>query len=209
MVTAEPLLLPVGHDLGALYPEAGSDRRRQQVRVGAEVFELADAEFAIWLLAHGIDDQDRPTRTSLTAAAQRLGVETAGLGATVDRFTADGLLVEVEPGGESAVEFAEVHQLIPLMLGLGPDAEQPWLQTIGLLNQPIVQVSNAMYDVWAWSQLAPQLWTGCHDAAMVARQVGVTAPEEVDPRHVLTGVLQNVHALLCVRAAYFDRRRVR
>src|SRR4051812_46343133 len=35
--------------------------------------------------------------------------------------------------------------------------EQPWRQTIGLLNQPVAQVSSAMYDVWAWAHLAPQL----------------------------------------------------
>jgi hypothetical protein len=207
--TDDALLVPVGHDLGALYSEAGSDQRRQQVRIGVDVIELEDSEFAVWLLAHGIDDQDRPTRASLTAAAQRLGLETAGIGQTVDRITADGLIFEVEPGGESAVRFAEEHQLFPLMHGLGPDAEQPWLQTIGLLNQPVVQVSNALYDVWFWAQLAPQLWTGCHDAAMVAKQAGVTNPEEVEPRQVLAGVLANVHALLCVRAAYFDRRRIR
>lgn len=203
------LLVPVGHDLGVLYSGAGSDQRRQQVRIGVDVIELEDSEFAVWLLAHGIDDQDRPTRASLTVAAQRLGLETAGIGQTVDRIAADGLLFEVEPEGESAVRFAEEHQLFPLMYGLGPDAEEPWLQTIGLLNQPVVQVSNALYDVWSWAQLAPQLWTGCHDAAMVAKQAGVTNPEEVEPRQVLTGVLANVHALLCVRAAYFDRRRIR
>ena len=47
------------------------------------------------------------------------------------------------------------------------------------------------------------------DAAMVARQVGLTNPEETEARRVLTGVLAQVHGLLCVRAAYFDRRRVR
>jgi len=207
--TDDALLLPVGHDLGVLYPTAGSDQRRQQVRVGIDVIELADAEFAVWLLAHGIDDQDRPTRSSLTAAAQRLGLETARLGATLDRFSADGLLVEVEPEGESALAFAAEHQLFPLMVGLGPDAEQPWLQTIGLLHQPVVQVSSAIYDVWRWAQLAPQLWTGCHDAAEAARKAGIENPEELDPRQVLAGVLRQVHGLLCARAAYFDRRRFR
>jgi hypothetical protein len=179
------------------------------VRVGTEVVELEDRDFAVWLLAHGTDDQDRPTRASLLAAAVKLGLDQAAADETVDRFVSDQMLFEVDPEGESAVRFAKDHQLFPLMYGLGPDAEQPWLQTIGLLNQPVVQVSNAMYDVWAWAQLAPQLWTGCHDAAMVAEQVGVTNPEEVEPRQVLAGVLTNVHALLCVRAAYFDRRRIR
>jgi hypothetical protein len=198
----------VGHDLGVLYPEPGSDQRRQQIRAGADVVELEDMDFAIWLLAHGVDDQDRPTRTSLVASAQRLGLPAATIDDAVDRFLVSGLLVEVQPAGDSAVLFAEQHQLVPLMLGLGPDQEQPWLQTIGLLNQPVAQVSSAMYDVWAWAHLAPQLWTGCHDAAEVARRAGATDPAELDPRRVLAGLLGSVHALLCVRAAYFDRRRI-
>lgn len=209
MTADQALLIPVGHDLGVLYPESGSDKRRQQVRTGTEVAELEDHDFAVWLLAHGVDDQDRPSRQSLLGNAEKLGLSPVEVERTLNRFLDDKLLFEVEPDGESAVAFAEQHQLIPLMHGLGPDLEQPWLQTIGLLNQPVVQVSNALYDVWAWTQLAPHLWTGCHDAALVAQQIGVTNPDELDPRKVLTGVLSHVHALLCVRAAYFDRRRIR
>jgi len=207
-MTQDPLLLPVGHDLGVLYAEGGGERR-QQVRVGVEVVELEDRDFAVWLLAHGTDNEDRPTRQSLVEKAEKLGLAADQADAAVERFVAEKLLFEVVPDGESAIAFAEGHQLVPLMHGLGPDADEPWLQTIGLLNQPVVQVSNALYDVWAWSSLAPQLWTGCHDAAMVAEKVGVTSPEETDPRQVLAGVLGNVHALLCVRAAYFDRKRAR
>src|SRR5207249_1515871 len=137
-------------------------------------------EFAVWLLAHGTDDADRPTRESLAERAGKLGLD--GVEEPIERFLKDGLLVAVDPEGDAAVEFAQEHQLFPLVHGLGPDPEQPWMQTVGLLNQPIAQVSSALYDVWAWAQLAPELWTGCQDAAMVARQVGVTNPEETEPR---------------------------
>jgi len=147
------LLLPVGHDLGALYPEAGVDKRRQQVRAGTDVVELEDRDFAVWLLAHGTDDEDRPTRQSLIIGAEKLGLPAVGVNGTIDRFLEDRLLTEVDPDEESAVRFAEQHQLIPLMHGLGPDPEQPWLQTIGLLNQPVIQVSSALYDVWSWAHL--------------------------------------------------------
>ncbi|MGZ0149065.1 hypothetical protein ACXJJ3_18485 [Kribbella sp. WER1] len=198
------LLIPVGHDLGVVY--SGPDERRQQVRVGVEVAELPDQEFAVWLLAHGVDDQDHPTRSSLTDRAAKLGLDA---GQVVERFLRDGLLMAVDPDGDGAVEFAERHQLFPLLQGLGPDPEQPWMQTVGLLNQPVAQVSAAVYDVLMWSQLAPELWSGCHDAAKVAVQAGVTTAAETDPRQVLAGVLGQVHGLLCVRAAYFDRRRLR
>ncbi|TCO43716.1 hypothetical protein EV646_112294 [Kribbella antiqua] len=206
MASDRELLIPVGHDLGVLHADNG-DERRQQVRVGVEVAELGDREFAVWLLAHGMDDADRPTRESLRERAGKLGLD--GVDEAVERFLTDGLLVAVDPEEDAAVEFAREHQLFPLLHGLGPDPEQPWMQTVGMLNQPIAQVSNALYDVWAWAQLAPELWTGCQDAAMVARQVGVTSPEETEARQVLSGVLGQVHGLLCVRAAYFDRRRIR
>jgi hypothetical protein len=202
------LLIPVGHDLGVLY-SGGASEHRQQVRVGVEVAELGDREYAVWLLAHGVDAEDRPTRRSLVALAEKLGLITADVGATVERFVGDGLLAAVDPDGDGAVEFAREHQFFPLLHGLGPDEEEPWLQTVGVLNQPVAQVSRAMYDVWAWAQLAPELWTGCRDAALVARQSGVTNEEETDPRQVLTGVLSQAHGLLAVRAAYFDRRRLR
>lgn len=174
--------------------------------MGVEVAELADREFAVWLLAHGVDDQDRPTRSSLVERAGSLGLDSEHV---VERFLRDGLLVAVDPAADDAVGFAEEHQLFPLLQGLGPDPDQPWMQTVGLLNHPVAQVSVAVYDVLMWAQLAPELWTGCNDAAKVAVQAGVTAPEETDPRQVLAGVLGQVHGLLCVRAAYFDRRRVR
>ncbi|GAB3938222.1 hypothetical protein GCM10029976_052400 [Kribbella albertanoniae] len=202
------LLIPVGHDLGVMWSGAG-DERRQQVRIGTEVMELDDEDFVIWLLAHGVGDEDRPTRSSLLERATALGLPTATSEPALDRFLADGLLVRVDPEGDNALEFARNHQLFPLVQGLGPDPEQPWLQLVGILNHPMAQVSSALYDVWAWSQLAPELWTGCEDAAVVAQQVGVTNPGEIEPRQVLAGVLGQIHGLLCVRAAYFDRRRIR
>lgn len=208
-MTDEALLVPVGHDLGVLYAMPGSDDHCQQVRAGVDVAELNDTDFAVWLLAHGLTDQDRPTRSSLRAAAAQLGLDEPVVEEVINRFLADGLLVELSPHGPDAVEFAERHQLVPLMLGLGADVDAPWLRTIGLLNQPVAQVSNAMYDVWAWAHLAPHLWAGCHDAAEVARLAGATEAEALDPRQVLAGLLGSVHALLCTRAAYFDRRGAR
>jgi hypothetical protein len=202
------LLIPIGHDLGVLYPDRGTEHR-QQVRVGVEVAELADPEFAVWLLAHGTDAEDRPTRESLVAVAERLGLPGAEVAATVGRFVGDGLLVAVDPEGDGAVEFAREHQLFPLMHGLGPDKEEPWLLTLGVLDQPVAQVSQAIYDVWAWACMAPELWTACQEAAAVARQAGITSEDETDPRQVLAGVLGQAHGLLAVRAAYFDRRRLR
>lgn len=198
----EPLLVPIGHDLGALYDGEGG--RRQQIRAGIELVELTPPEYVVWLLAHGIDNLDRPTRRSVSSAVERLDVEAHDHAEVVEGLVGRGLLAEVDPDAESAVAFAQRHQLVPLLMGLGPD--QDGLQAIGLLDQPVLQVSGAVYDVWVWSHLSPQLWTGCEEAAEVARRVGVTEPDEIDPRGVLAGILRSVHGLLGVRAAYLDRR---
>jgi hypothetical protein len=202
----EPLLLPVGHDVGVRYAADGG--RCQQVRAGMNLVELSDPEYVVWLLAHGTGDQDRPTRSSVAAGAERLELSPTDFKAIADQLLSVGLLAEVDPESGPAVDFAQRHQLIPLLMGLGPDHNQADLQTIGLLGQPIAQVSGAVYDVWAWAHLTPQLWIACQDAAEVARRVGVTAPEETEAREVLTGILRSVHGLLCVRAAYLDRRGV-
>jgi hypothetical protein len=199
----DALLLPIGHDLGARYSEGGYC---QQVRAGIDVAELTRIEFSVWLLAHGIDDRDRPTRDSVVKTAERFGLAPAEAGRIVDQLLTDQLLAALDPDGDAAVEFARQHQLVPLLVGLGPDPDQPWMQNIGLLDQPLVQVSTAVYDVWSWAHLAPQLWAGCHDAAEVARNAGVEATEEIRPREVLAGILREVHGLLSVRAAYLDRR---
>ncbi|WP_328333223.1 hypothetical protein OHA70_16015 [Kribbella sp. NBC_00382] len=204
-MTAEPLLLPIGHDLGARYADGGAGHH-QQVRAGIEVAELTRTEFTVWLLAHGIDDQDRPTRASVVRTAERFGLDPDVAGKIVDQLLTDRLLAALDPDGDAAIEFAQRHQLVPLLIGLGPDPDQPWLQNIGLLNQPLVQVSTAVYDVWSWAHLAPQLWAGCHDAAEVARNAGIESVEETQPRAVLAGILREVHGLLSSRAAYLDRR---
>ncbi len=200
----EALLVPIGHDLGAWY--ADGSQRHHQVRAGIDVAELTVAEATVWLVAHGLDDEDQPTRGSVIRVAERLGQDPADAARIVDRLLADRLLAAIEPDGEAAVEFAQQHQLVPLLLGLGPDPDQPGMQNIGVINQRLVQVTSAVYDVWCWAHLAPQLWAGCHDAAEVARMAGIATTEESDPRWVLTGVLRSVHGLLSVRAAYFDRR---
>ncbi|MFB6720118.1 hypothetical protein ACFCV3_08170 [Kribbella sp. NPDC056345] len=199
----EALILPIGHDLGAR--SAAPDVRLQQVRVGTEVMELTSSEYVVWLLAHSLDEDAPLTQRSLAEAGERFGIGRAETTATIERFVGDGLLAEVVPGGESALSFARRHRLTPLLFGLGPDPDNVGMLLIGLLGQPLAQVSTPLYDLWTWAHLSPELWQACEVAAEVARQQGVTDPEELDPELVLGGVLGSLHGLLRVRAAYLDR----
>ncbi|MFF1817251.1 hypothetical protein ACFVWG_08135 [Kribbella sp. NPDC058245] len=202
MDSTQPLLLPIGHDMGVRH--GGDGNRYQQVRAGMDLVELTGPEYLVWLLAHGINAADRPTRSSVTVAAEQLEIPRDTTAAIIDRMVADGLLAAVDPVAGSAVPFAERHQLVPLLMGLGQDEDS--LPTIGLFGQPLAAVSGAVYDVWVWAHLTPHLWIACQDAAEVARRAGVTEPAETEADGVLAGILQAVHGLLSVRAAYLDRR---
>ncbi len=170
-------VFPVGHDLGTWHDGAGG--RTQQVRVGATVEELSDAEYQAWSAAH-----------SPESSAADPGLAARGLLAD----TAD------------PVGFAAMHRLVPLALGLGNTASEPWLFTAGLLHQPVVAMTGALYDVWQWAHLSPDLWTACHETAAVALQAGMTDPEQTDPARVLDGALEAVPPLLAARVACFDVR---
>jgi hypothetical protein len=117
-------------------------------------------------------------------------------------LTARGLLTEVA----DPVEFAVRHRLVPLALGLGNTPAEPWLFTAGLLHQPVVAMTGALYDLWQWAHLSPDLWTACHETAAVAVQAGMTDPEQTDPARVLDGALESVPPLLAARVACFDVR---
>ena len=164
-------LVPVGHDLGVFHDGAGGSCR--QVRVGAEVEELTDAQYVTWL--SGEPDPELLSRRLLASLAD-------------------------------PVEFASTHRLLPLALGLGNTAEEPWLFSAGLLYQPMVAMTSPLYDLWQWAHLSPDLWSACREAAAVAVQAGAEAPEQTDPAQVLAGALETVPHLLSARVACFDVR---
>ncbi len=200
--TSATLLLPVGHSVGALYRISGPSAPHQ-VRRGATFHELSDDQFAVWSAAHGTPDTIEDGR-----AWNRRAVETdarvAGGAGLVDQLLGLGLLAEVTPGTEQALEFARSHRLVPLMLGLGNSSDEPDMFGIGFLHQPVMQVSHPVYDLWQWSTMDDTLWATCENAADVARRAGATEPDSIDPAALLTGFLPTLHALLLPHAAYLD-----
>jgi hypothetical protein len=192
-------LLPVGHDLGAFHTGDGVTAPVQQIRLGAELVELSDAEFRLWSLAHGLptgtDGQVVPTTEDELLAETD---DPALVGSLVDR----GLLA----AADDAVRFASTHRLVPLALGLGNSPAEPWLFSVGLLNQPIVAMTGALFDMWQWAHLSPDLWLACQESAAVAERAGVDDPNQTDPARVLDGVLGSLHMLLSVRVACLDLR---
>jgi hypothetical protein len=178
-----PLVVPLGQFFGTFH-SAGSHVRN--VRVGGDVHQLDDPAFGVWALMHGMPDQlpDRPwTRTAVAEAA---GTEVDRL---VDSLLAVGLAVEVDPADGPG--FARAHRMGHRMLGLGNSAA-PWLYSIGLFGQPVVQVTREVFDLWDACQLAGSLWEACE----------AVAPDA--PVDLATGFLGTVHHLLAMSVVYLE-----
>ncbi len=193
-------LFPVGHDLGAFHDGAGG--QCQQVRVGAEVVELDATRYEVWTAAHGTVGTDGTDGTDGTAAPATEESLRSAHGDLVTELLAKRLLARTTP----PAEFASTHRLVPLALGLGNSVEEPWLFAVGLLYQPMVMMTGAVYDLWQWAHLSPDLRTACHESARAAARAGVSDVAQTDPDRVLTGALESLPQLVAARAACFDVR---
>lgn len=196
----ERLLLPIGHYVGGHYQD-GKPNIPRQVRRGATFHELTDEQFAVWTGAHGTPDA---VENGVTWQRRSVEEQVAGAGGLIDELLEIGLLVEVAPGGDQALEFARSHRLVPLMLGLGNSPDEADMFDIGFLQQPVLSVSHPIYDLWQWSTVDDLVWVTCENSADVAQRSGYTNPEYLDPTRLLTGLLGSLHALLVAHAAYLD-----
>jgi len=202
---AQPLIFPIGHYIGAFYPEVGSQERYHNVMVGAHIVRLGDEDLAVWLLARGVPEEIEKgswSRDALQTAATTAGV--ADSAAVIKLLSGQGLLAETVPGSQHSIDFAEAYRLVPLMLGLGNTADEPWLHGIGFFDQPVIKVTNEVYSLWEWAHVDNNLWAACHAHADIAKRAGADDPDETVPERVLTGFLGAVHALLASSAAYLD-----
>lgn len=201
------LLIPIGHCIGAYYDLPTSADHFVQVRVGPDVHRLSDEQFAIWGLAHGTPDRDAEQpwgRQAVLDAAGRAGI--AKSEQVLESLMTDHLLVETTPGTDSVVDFARRHRLIPLMLGLGNTAEEPWIYSVGMIGLPIVQLSAMAYDLYEWAHMDANLWLACEGAAATAVRVGIEDPLATDPLDMLNALLGTLHFLLSPNAVYLDSR---
>lgn len=195
-----PLIFPIGQQVGARY-QIGQLVAAQQVRCGGRFHDLTEQQAEVWRLAHGVPEEiDREIPWQRSSIEERL----AGAGPIINELTELGLLVEATPATPEAEEFAKVHRLVPLMLGLGNSAADTDTFGIGFLGQPVLQVSHAIYDVWQWSTMDDSLWNTCENATDVARRAGSTDAEATETSRLLTGIVGSLHALLASSAAYLD-----
>jgi hypothetical protein len=206
----DPLLLPVGLFVGTFHDATTADLHHE-VRRGARTFDLSDQEFEVWTMAHQHDDRARRPEASADAPWTRpdfewhlTGLGIAQPGAIVDRLFDRSLLAEVDSDGHEAMGFARSHRAVPTMYGLGNSPEQPWLYSIGLLGQELMQVTRPVFELWAWSHVDGDLWRACESFAIQEREAGSTDAALCDPIRVLEGFISTLRGLLSVQAVYLD-----
>ncbi|GAA2629420.1 hypothetical protein GCM10010399_71560 [Dactylosporangium fulvum] len=196
------LVLPIGQFGGASGPVDDPDAVFP-VRRGDRVWPLDAARFTVWAYSHGTPE--RPTVEPWTVAAL---METLTANGVVDgeRHLAalcdDGLAVLVDP--RDATTFAVGHRLAPLLLALGEHDEGRAGYTLGLFDHPVTTIAGPIFLIWAWSEVEPDLWTGCRRLAEDAQAAGGDDPDLTDPARVLHGLLEALPGLLSAGAAYLD-----
>jgi len=209
MSTAEePLVFPLGHEMGPFHQHRDAPPAYWVVRLGWDSPLLHDQATAdVWALAHGVPDQVHHvpwTRSAIRRVARESGIEDSD--AVLDHLVARGLAVELTPGSPGAAEFARTHRVQSLLLGLGELPDQRGMDGIGLLGMPaLAQVSPRTYESWQWAHLWPTLADSAAGLAEMAAQDPGSDPAEGDAGAVLDRLLRDLHVLLTGHAVYLDR----
>ena len=169
-------MFPIGQCLGTHFTGA-AESHVHQVRLGSEIVELTDEEFAVWALAHGLTHDRSPW--------DRSRIQIANDAVPIDRLLTRNLLAEADP--DSAADFAARHRLLPLQIGLGNTSEVPAMFSSGTTKLALAGMTRTLYDLWLWGHLSPNLLIACkeHDAELPA-------------------VLTALHSLLAPNAACLD-----
>lgn len=177
------LMFPIGQCLGTYYADA-EDIHVQQVRLGWEIVELGDEEFAVWALAHGLaENRDPWDRARMTALLAGRKIQDPAL--LIESLLSRTLLAEVDP--DAPADFAARHRLLPLHIGHGKSPEVTTMFTTGTTGQPLVGMTRTLYDLWLWCHLSPSLLIACQE-------------RDADIGAVLTAL----HPLLASSAACLD-----
>ena len=195
-----PLVLPIGHYLGAVHPALGAAPTHHLVRVGWESHRLSPGpQLDTWALAHGTGaDEGTPwTREALLSAAAAAGIP--GAEGELDRLVAAGLVGLVDLADPAGAErFAAAHRLRPLLVGLGSPPGDTY-ELIGIPGlPPSARVRPRTAEVWGWAGLWPDLASASAALERVATRNGAPGSRS------LAVLLADVQTLVAASAAHLD-----
>lgn len=201
----QPMLLPIGHYIGAFHPAPGAPAEHHTVRVGtAPMRLLSDDELGVWAMAHGLTGEAavRPwTRAGAIDVAEQAGIDDAAK--ILDELLADELLAEVVPETEQAVEFAESYRVVPLMFGVAGSVSER-RRAIGLPGVPVVEVDNFSFELWRLGHLAGSLRDYCQLYGEGLRAEAGLSEEHTSLDQMLLKALWELQPLIAHNAVYLD-----
>lgn len=158
----------IGHYVGA-FPDVDFTIS-YEIRRGPQILALTEEELRVW------------------AAPERPDASPEALADLV----AGGLVAEV---GDDGIAFGRSHRLIPLVLGLGPSADEPGRYALGTPGSVVATADPRVYELWAAAAAFANLAELCQ-AFAVAR--GTTDAQ------VLADLLAELPGLQSAGAACVD-----
>ncbi len=171
-------LVSVGHYLGSFPAEHGGTC--VEVRLGAGVFTLDEAQAAVWFAP---DDAGHDP-------------------SVVESVRALGLSVVLAERGETA--FARAYRLVPLMLGLGANADDDSRRDLGIPGRPLVTVDRLSYELWAVAGARRSLWQACESFADARSEADGASAGWASAHDVLVELLSRLGELTRAGAACLD-----
>lgn len=204
------LVFPIGHFAGPMYTRPDAEAPESfEVRFRSGVFSLSAEEYAIWAVAHG-DPQHAgvraTTRTLIEHAASEAGVDEPK--AVFDSLVEDKLLAVTTVRDDRLRNFARLHQIRPLALGLGNSPANPAEFQIGLPNAARVSVGYDVYHMWLFAHREASLW----DAVSVIATEAMEANDDDDsvklvddPDVLLSALFRALPVLISTSCVYIDR----
>jgi hypothetical protein len=215
------ILIPVGHDLGAVYARPGDALPSSfDLRAGDGAFILSAPEYLLWQLSFGqLDDpevDDGIGRGKLLDIAAELELEDATT--SLNSLTAVGALTGFDPGDpEDVTRFASSHRIVPLTTGAGNVQAAPWSFRVPTVVETEVILTGGAFQLWSYSHLTPNLLAGAEHLAAEGAKAhaeatapggvaeGADLPEPPSATALIDELLLALPQLLAGRAVYVDR----
>lgn len=196
MTDERRLVVPIGQFGGVVRP-VGSDRVEYRVRLGDDLYAMDAGMGLLYIDAYGdLDALDKTPWTRSSVLDSALG---RGKDDLFQELVGNGFVVEVDPEGDAAVDFARTHRMIPGAHGTGNRQDDVLQFTVG--SPPhVAGFSWDVYRLWQRSSQERSLW----DACCALAEPDEDFDTEADARSLLTTLLAGAHVLLALGYATFD-----
>ncbi|MGH3803119.1 MAG: hypothetical protein ACRDTD_23920 [Pseudonocardiaceae bacterium] len=208
-------LIPVGQYAGQFFTSKQQiDPAYHEVRLGGEFLRLTSIEHATWAVTHSdpelLAEGTEPNRAAVEAGMRELGYP--DIGEPLKTLQDLGLIASVLPVGAGVKRFAEMHRVVPQVLGLGNTADALDDCLLGTPGEPRLALPFDVYQVWLASELHPCLWDACEQVAAAfvaaAEQTGKTRDgSPITAIRLAQATARALPLLIATSCAYLDLRR--